>query len=113
VIAPTNTSLPAISGTPQQGQTLTVTNGGWTEDPTSFSHQWEDCDVSGNSCAAIGGAISQTYTLGAGDVGHTIRVTENASNSAGTGGPVASLPTAAITAPPPPPPPPGGTGGTG
>jgi PKD domain-containing protein len=110
VSPPTNNSPPTISGTPQQGQALAVTNGGWTGDPTSFSHQWEDCDASGSSCAPIGGATAQTYTLGAGDVGHTIRVTETASNSAGTGGPVQSLPTAAITALPPPPP--GGAGGT-
>ena len=103
-----NTAAPAISGTAQQGQTLTEANGTWTNGPTSYSYQWEDCDSSGNNCTPIVGATSQTYTLTASDVGHTIRVQETASNAAGSGtpatspalGPVIALTVPVNTAPP-------------
>jgi hypothetical protein len=36
---PSNVSPPTISGTAQQGQTLTETNGVWTNTPTTFSYR--------------------------------------------------------------------------
>jgi hypothetical protein len=99
--APTNNSLPSISGTDTAGQTLTETNGSWAEGPTSFLYQWQDCDSSGNNCSAISGATSQTYKLAGTDVGHTVRVEESATNGAGTAGPVSSAQTAAVSAAPP------------
>ena len=97
-LPPVNTSPPTISGLAKQGQTLLKAHGGWGNDPTSYSSQWQDCDSSGNSCAAIAGASAPTYTLTASDVGHTIRVAESASNAAGTGGPVSSAQTAVVLA---------------
>src|SRR5439155_24809288 len=41
------TSLPTISGTAQQGQTLTATTGSWASSPASFAFQWRRCDASG------------------------------------------------------------------
>ena len=73
---------PAISGTATQGQTLTTTNGTWTGSPTSYAYQWQDCDTSGANCTNITGATSSSYTLTAGDVGHTIRVVVTATNPA-------------------------------
>lgn len=35
---------PVLSGTAQQGDTLSVTNGTWDNGPTGFSYAWEDCD---------------------------------------------------------------------
>jgi Carboxypeptidase regulatory-like domain len=96
--APVN-MVPSISGNTVQGQTLTEAHGSWTNYPTSYSYQWEDCDSAGNNCSAIVGATSQTYTLSASDVGHTIRVQESATNAGGTGGPVASVPATVVTAP--------------
>jgi hypothetical protein len=95
---PSSISPPAISGVATQGQTLTESPGSWTNAPTSFGHQWQECDGSGNSCQAIAGATSQSYTLSANDVGHTIRVQESASNAAGPGTPAASAATAVVGA---------------
>ena len=44
---PANTALPVVSGTTQQGQRLTTSNGSWTNSPTAFAYQWQDCDSSG------------------------------------------------------------------
>jgi hypothetical protein len=99
--APTNSSPPTITGTAQQGQTLTEHNGSWTNEPTSVTHQWLQCDSSGASCKAISGATGQTYVPVPGDVGHAIRVEETASNTSGPGSPATSAATAAVVPPPP------------
>ena len=41
VAAPTNTTLPTITGTAQVGQTLTASTGAWNGSPTSFAFQWQ------------------------------------------------------------------------
>jgi hypothetical protein len=76
-------ALPTISGNTTQGQTLTETHGTWTNSPTGYTYQWQDCDSVGAHCTSIPGATSATYTLTASDVGHTIRVEEAAFNSGG------------------------------
>jgi hypothetical protein len=78
-------SPPVISGTPQQGHTLSVSNGTWSGDPTGFSYVWEDCDRSGANCNAITGASSSTYTLEPSDVGSTIVASVTATNAGGSG----------------------------
>ncbi|MGH2893754.1 MAG: hypothetical protein ACRDPM_10895, partial [Solirubrobacteraceae bacterium] len=81
VAPPANVTPPAISGTAQQGQVLTMTQGVWTNSPTlPMSEQWEGC--AGLICTPIPGATGTSYTVGAGDVGHTIQVLETAVNSA-------------------------------
>ena len=80
---PSNTAPPTISGITTQGQVLTESHGSWTNSPTSFTYQWQDCDGSGNSCTNIAGATGQAYTLAASDVGHRIVVVETATNSTG------------------------------
>jgi len=82
---PVPTKAPQISGTTQVGQKLTTTNGEWTSDSniTRYTYAWGRCDTSGNNCATIGGATSNTYTLVADDQGHTIRSYVTASNSNG------------------------------
>ncbi len=88
--APANRTRPAVSGNTVQGQTLTLTQGIWSNNPTQVSDQWQDCDGAGANCTNIAGATGSSYTLAAADVGHTIVVSETASNAAGTGGPVSS-----------------------
>jgi subtilisin family serine protease len=96
VPAPTVASPPVISGTASQGETLTASHGSWTNGPTSYVDVWEDCDSAGGSCSAIPGAMSQTYVVAAGDVGHTLRVQEVANNADGSSAPSASAPTAVV-----------------
>jgi Polysaccharide deacetylase len=76
---PVNTVLPGISGTPQQGATLTTSNGSWTNNPTSFTYQWQDDGTSN-----ITGATSASYTARASDVGHRLDVVVTAKNDGGS-----------------------------
>ena len=98
--APVSSAPPSISGTAQEGQTLIESHGTWSNSPTGFTYQWQQCDSSGNSCTAITGATSQTYVVAAGDVGHTIRVVEAASNAGGAGAPATSAATGVVSAAP-------------
>src|SRR3954469_6810870 len=55
---PANVSLPAISGTAQEGQTLSAGPGSWTEAPTGYSYAWKRCGALGRSCKAVEGATA-------------------------------------------------------
>ena len=92
--APSNTALPAITGTAQVGQTLTSSTGSWTNSPTSYSYQWEWFDTSTN----ISGATGSTYVLATGDVNHKIAVKVTATNASGSSSPATSAATAAVIA---------------
>jgi sugar lactone lactonase YvrE len=94
---PVNTSAPTISGTAQQGQTLTASPGTWTGSPSSFSYAWQRCDSAGANCSAITGATATTYVLAEADVGKTLRVVVTATNEAGPSAPTSSAQTAAVT----------------
>ena len=98
--APVNSLAPSIVGVPQQGQVLTESQGVWSNNPTTYSYQWQDCDSSGNNCTPIAAATSQTYEPTSADVGHTIRVEETASNPGGSGQPATSDATAPIASSP-------------
>ncbi|MDQ1698200.1 MAG: hypothetical protein QOG34_63 [Frankiaceae bacterium] len=98
---PVNTSLPSITGTKTQGQQLTAVDGSWTNSPTSFAYQWEDCDNAGANCTSIGGAIGSTYVLQGSDAGHTIRLIVTATNAVGTGQPATSAATSVVLPLPP------------
>ena len=68
---------PAISGTVQEGETLTAYPGQWSGGPT-FTYQWN------NEGAPISGATGQTYVPVVGDVGDNLTVTITATNSEGS-----------------------------
>ena len=95
--SPVNSAPPVIAGVAEQGQTLSVTQGEWSNSPTSIGDQWARCNTGGSGCAAITGATGSTYTLSSADVGSTIRVQETAANGTGTGAPAASTPTATVS----------------
>ena len=98
--APVNTALPVISGTTTEGQTLSASNGSWSNSPTSYAYQWQDCNGSGEACANVSGAIGSTYKLASSDVGHTVRVVVTATNAGGSAQ-ASSAPTATVAAVPP------------
>ena len=100
---PSNTAAPTISGSPsietgklRQGQTLTVTQGSWTNSPTQFAYQWLRCEGYGEAGASeelgtecepitVGKepATHQTYEVQSQDVAHTIIATVEAKNASG------------------------------
>ncbi len=69
----------------------------------SYAYQWKDCDSSGTNCAAVAGATSARYTLGAADQGRTVRAQVTASNTAGSTS-ASSAQTGMVQAAPAPPP---------
>jgi thermitase len=100
--APTSSNPPLVTGTPQDGLTLSGSPGTWSGTaPLTYAYQWERCDSSGGSCAAITGASSSSYLLGSSDVGMTIRLAVSASNPYGSST-AASAPTAIVSSAPAP-----------
>ena len=74
--APVNTVAPAITGTAQEGQTLTSSTGTWTGNPTpTYSYQWK------RNGSNIGSATNSTYTLVTADVGQSIKCMVTATNA--------------------------------
>ena len=80
--APSNATRPVITGTPQQGDTLSTSNGSWSNTPSSYAYQWQDCSTT--QCTNISGATSSTYTLQSGDVASKIDAIVTASNTGGS-----------------------------
>lgn len=90
-----------------EGQRLSVTAGAWSNSPTSYSYQWQDCvttagtdtgvavagsgssdamtpPVTGSCVNATGpGATTNTYAVGSSDVGHALAVNVTATNGHG------------------------------
>jgi len=82
--APTNTAVPIVGGTDTQGQAVSTSTGSWSGSPApTYTYQWQDCGSTGGSCTNISGATASSYTLAAGDVGHTIVAVVTATNSQG------------------------------
>lgn len=73
---PENVVLPAITGTPEIGQTLSVSTGTWNDPSVSYAYQWKRDNV------AIGGATNNTYIIPSTTGGLSCTVT--ATNAAGS-----------------------------
>jgi hypothetical protein len=82
---PANTAAPTISGTAREGETLTADAGTWTgTQPITYAYEWQRCNATGASCAAISGATAKTYVVTKPDVGTTLRVKATATDSTGS-----------------------------
>jgi YD repeat-containing protein len=85
--APMGEVKPTLStSTPTIGTTLSVSSPGtWTNTPLAYEYQWQRCDSKGEKCAAIAGAVNQTYTPRPRDAGYTLRAGVTALNAGGAG----------------------------
>jgi hypothetical protein len=77
---PVLTTPPAISGTPQVGQTLTASTGVWTNSPTSYTYQW---NTSGGSPSTV--YLQSLTGTNTGDQGYQFREVIPASSLTATG----------------------------
>ncbi len=93
---PVDETPPKITGTAQQGKALTEHHGSWENSPTRYELQWLQCNSLGEACLPISHATEQTYVPVSGDVGHTLRVQETATNAGGSGAPAESIATATV-----------------
>lgn len=88
----TNSTLPTITGTATEGQTLTAGNGTWSATPDSHTYQWKRAGTN------ISGATSSTYVLVTADVGSTITVAVTAVKSGYTSATATSAATGTVAA---------------
>lgn len=95
--APVNTGPPSITGTAKVGQTLTASNGSWSNNPTDYAYAWLRCNTSGAACISVPDGTQKSYTLSAADAGHQMRVRVTASNTDGSSA-AQSDPTATVVA---------------
>lgn len=75
-IIPVVLTYPEITGTPQDGQTLTASTGLWANEPETYTYQWYVNDI------AVSGAVSSTWIIDA-LVNDIVTVGVVASNGAG------------------------------
>lgn len=88
---PVNSVAPAITGTATEGETLTVSNGTWSNTPDAYAYIWMRDGV------VISGAAAATYDLTEDDVGALITATVRATNL-GVSAVATSAATAAVIA---------------
>ena len=91
----TNTARPTVTGDARVGQELTATEGTWTGNPTSFSFQWQRCNIDAVTCLDVTGATGRTYGVRLADLGFRLRVSVVARRE-GRSGTATSVPTAVV-----------------
>lgn len=89
---PESIAEPSLSGQAADGQTLTVTDGLWSNLPDSFSYQWQSRDTDSDTWADLGGAITDSFTIGYSQIGDQIRACVSATNGDGTSIPACTNP---------------------
>jgi hypothetical protein len=66
------TVQPAASGTASTGKQVTVTQGTWSQTPSTYEYSWQRCNANGRLCTAIAGATTVSYTVTTADRGHQL-----------------------------------------
>lgn len=99
--SPVNTGLPQISGDALTGDTLTASTGTWTNNPTSFAYQWQDCKGESSLCVDIPfmDSAGSSYVPKVNDLEESLRVVVTATNASGSTS-ASSRPTAVVESPP-------------
>jgi hypothetical protein len=77
-------TLPSISGTYHEAQTLTADEGTWDGPDRDYEFRWVRCNSVGSLCDPVISATGQDYLLTAADVGSTLRVVVTATNKNGS-----------------------------
>lgn len=72
---PVNSVAPAITGTPTEGETLSLSDGTWSNTPDAYAYIWKRDGV------VISGETAATYLLAVADVGAVITASVKATNS--------------------------------
>ena len=97
------TGAPAIGGTAQVGETLTVDTSGIADDDgltgAAFTYQWIRHDLATTTDTYIDGATASTYTVTADDEGHGLRVRVTFTDDAGNEESLTSAATATVRHP--------------
>lgn len=100
-LAPSHTAPPAISGTAEQGQLLSASNGTWSgTPPLSYTYKWEACNSSGEECETIADATSSSYRVVGSQVGGALRVVVTAENAGGSKSATSEVTGVVTTGPP-------------
>jgi hypothetical protein len=95
--APANTIQPNPTGTPQDGQTVTVDNGTWSGAvPMTFTFQWQTCTTVNPVCTNLVGATSSSYAINTSQVGLLLRSIVTATNAVGKTTTTSNLTTAVV-----------------
>jgi hypothetical protein len=102
--APTNTSLPSITGEATVGTSLTVNTGGWSSTQVTFNIQWFSCSTNlSTSCVVQSGRTTGTYLITTSDLTRYIRASVTALDATGGStvfttlvGPVVTPPQASV-----------------
>ena len=55
IVAPANTASPIVTGTAEEGRTLTAGPGAWSGTGPGFTYQWRRCNSAGGACVDVGG----------------------------------------------------------
>lgn len=98
---PVSIAPPAVTGTAEEGATLSSDAGSWTGlEPLAFGYQWQRCDALGASCVNIADGTASTYTIGTADAGATLISAVTATDATGATTTTRSLPTIAVAAAP-------------
>ncbi len=98
-LPPVNTTVPALTGTPQRAATLKATKGTWSGLGNAYSYQWQS-SPDGTTWKNITGATKLSYTITLSDEQNEIRMQVTATNP-DMSVPAASVPTAAVATVPP------------